>query len=88
LVQVVLATILGRLGIVSQILSPSVGAKQVSYGLAAVILMLLRIMVFVVGPSLLAFVWVRALLSRPAADSVGLPDSRDSVDPNELVESG
>jgi hypothetical protein len=78
LVQVVLATVLGRLGIVSQILSPNVGVKQVVYGLAAAVLIVLRITVFVIGPSVLAFVWVRALLSRPTPD---LPEA-------ELVKSG
>jgi hypothetical protein len=65
ILQVVLGTILGRLGIVSQILSPAAGAKQVLFGLAAVLLMLLRILVLVFGPPMLAFVWVRAILSRP-----------------------
>jgi hypothetical protein len=74
LVQVVLATVLGRLGIVSQILSPNVGVKQAVYGFAAAILIVLRITVFVMGPSLLAFVWVRALLSRPTCDTGDAPE--------------
>jgi hypothetical protein len=65
--QLALGVVLGRLGIVSQILAPSGGAKQVAYGLAAIGLMLLRILVLVGGPPILAFLWVLALLPRRRA---------------------
>jgi fatty acid desaturase len=63
-IQVALGIGLGRLGIVSQILAPSAGAKQTAFAFAAIGLMLLRILVLVVGPPVLAYLWVLAVFPR------------------------
>lgn len=64
--QAILGALLGRMGVVSQILSPTPGAKQILFGFLAVMLMLLRLIVIVFGPSVLLAVWLLAIWPAPA----------------------
>ena len=60
--ELVLATVLGRLGVVDQLLSPSGQGAQLLAGLAAAALLTLRLGLVFIAPPVLVYQWVRAAL--------------------------